>query len=158
MVQRRSLCVPVRCTLTPLRRSRRLWWLLAPDRSRLCFGLPLGSRLATLLGRRWRVIFATFSLPRADSWIVYYIGHVHDGSEFWNFQANPAAHGLAWTINFASFFFLYPTVFNLKEVAAVETPRIHLWETGIIRITRHPQAVGQVMWSAAHLAMVGSTF
>jgi zeta-carotene isomerase len=35
---------------------------------------------------------------------------------------------------------------------------VHLWETGIIRITRHPQAVGQAMWSAAHLAMVGSTF
>jgi len=108
--------------------------------------------------RLWRVIFASFSLPLAYSWIVYYIGHIHDGTEFWNLQANPAAHGLAWTINFASFFFLYPTVFNLKEVAAVETPRIHLWETGIIRITRHPQAVGQVMWSAAHLAMVGSTF
>jgi zeta-carotene isomerase len=61
-------------------------------------------------------------------------------------------------VNFASFFFLYPTVFNLKEVAAVEKPRLHLWETGIIRITRHPQMVGQVMWSAAHLAMVGSTF
>ena len=27
-----------------------------------------------------------------------------------------------------------------------------------MRITRHPQMVGQVMWSAAHLAMVGSTF
>jgi zeta-carotene isomerase len=42
------------------------------------------------------------------------------------------------------------------EVAAVEVPKVHLWETGIIRITRHPQMVGQVMWSAAHLAMVGS--
>eukprot|EP00967_Tisochrysis_lutea_P146497 scaffold276652_cov36-Tisochrysis_lutea.AAC.2 len=61
-------------------------------------------------------------------------------------------------VNFASFFFLYPSVFNLKEVAAVEKPRLHLWETGIIRITRHPQMVGQVMWSAAHLAMVGSSF
>ena len=49
-------------------------------------------------------------------------------------------------------------MFNLKEVAAVEKPKIHLWETGVIRITRHPQMVGQVMWSAAHLAMVGTTF
>merc|ERR1719460_2319372 len=56
------------------------------------------------------------------------------------------------------FFFLYPSVFNLKEVAAVEKPKIHLWETGIIRITRHPQMVGQVMWSVAHLAMVGTSF
>jgi hypothetical protein len=57
-------------------------------------------------------------------------------------------------INFASFFFLYPTVFNLKEVAAVDIPKVHLWETGIMRITRHPQFVGQSMWSAAHLMMV----
>lgn len=67
-------------------------------------------------------------------------------------------HGLAWCINFASFFFLYPTVFNLKEVAAVEIPQVHLWETGIMRITRHPQFVGQSMWSLAHLMMVGSSF
>ena len=39
----------------------------------------------------------------------------------------------------------------------METPKVHLWETGVIRITRHPQAVGQAMWSAAHLAMVPTT-
>jgi zeta-carotene isomerase len=65
---------------------------------------------------------------------------------------------MAWVINFVSFFFLYPSVFNLKEVAAVEPPTLHLWETGIIRISRHPQFVGQVMWSAGHLAMVGTSF
>ena len=65
---------------------------------------------------------------------------------------------MAWLINFTSFLFLYPSVYNLKEVAAVEKPKIHLWETGVIRITRHPQYVGQVMWSAAHLAMVGTSF
>lgn len=31
-----------------------------------------------------------------------------------------------------------------QQVAAVDEPRLHLWETGITRITRHPQAVGQV--------------
>ena len=108
--------------------------------------------------RLWRVIFAWPSLCLAYSWIVYYIGHAHTGIEFWNGEMNAVAHTIAWCVNFASFFFLYPTVFNLKEVAAVEKPKIHLWETGIIRITRHPQMVGQVMWSAAHLAMVGSTF
>ena len=60
--------------------------------------------------------------------------------------------------SFSSFFLLYPSVFNLKEVAAVERPRLHLWETGVIRITRHPQMVGQLLWSAAHLSMVGSSF
>ena len=108
--------------------------------------------------RFWRWLFASCSLPLAYSWIVYFIAHAHDGVVLWDGSRDPVVHGLAWCVNFASFFFLYPTVFNLKEVAAVEAPRVHLWETGIIRITRHPQAAGQVMWSAAHLAMVGSTF
>ena len=74
----------------------------------LCFGLlfPLvHSGLASLrpwarqfTGERlWRVIFASASLPLAYSWIVYYISHVHDGVTFWNLQANPAAHAVAWS-------------------------------------------------------------
>jgi zeta-carotene isomerase len=39
-------------------------------------------------------------------------------------QGVPAAHAAAWLVSFASFFFLYPTVFNLKEVAAVEKPQV----------------------------------
>jgi len=135
----------------------------------LCFGIlfpvvhsglaALRSRAEPIVGARaWRVVFASASLPLAYSWIVYYIAHIHDGIEFWNLEQVPLAHGLAWTLNFLSFFLLYPSVFNLKEVAAVEKPKVHLWETGVIRITRHPQAVGQVMWSFAHCAMVGSTF
>ena len=108
--------------------------------------------------RTWRVIFAWPSLCLAYSWITYYIAHCHDGIVFWDGEAVASAHAIAWMVNFLSFFFLYPSVFNLKEVAAVERPKVHLWETGVIRITRHPQMVGQVMWSAAHLAMVGSTF
>ena len=113
---------------------------------------------AVVGARVWRVVFASCSLPLAYSWIVYFIAHAHDGLVLWDGRGVPALHGAAWLVNFASFFFLYPTVFNLKEVAAVERPQVHLWETGIIRITRHPQMVGQVMWSAAHLSMVGSTF
>jgi len=108
--------------------------------------------------RLWRVIFAWPSLCLSYSWIVYYIAHAHDGVVLWNGEINAVAHTAAWLVNFASFFFLYPTVFNLKEVAAVERPQVHLWETGMIRITRHPQMVGQTMWSLAHLAMVGSSF
>lgn len=108
--------------------------------------------------RTWRVIFAFPSLCLSYSWITYFISHAHDGMVFYDLSHNGIAHGLAWCVNFLSFFFLYPTVFNLKEVAAIEIPKVHLWETGIIRITRHPQFVGQVMWSAAHLTMVGSTF
>ena len=69
----------------------------------------------------------------------------------------------------------------LIRQAAVDRPKVHLWETGIIRITRHPQVgfvnldqhwsakltfkyclvtqmVGQVMWSIAHMVMIGTSF
>jgi len=45
---------------------------------------------------------------------------------FWDLQSVPAAHAVAWLLSFVSFFFLYPTVFNLKEVAAVEKPQVNL--------------------------------
>lgn len=51
----------------------------------------------------------------------------------------PGAHELVWIVSFISFFFLYPSTFNLLEVAAVDKPKLHMWETGILRITRHPQ-------------------
>ena len=35
------------------------------------------------------------------------------------------------------------------QVAAVDEPKLHMWETGIMRITRHPQ-VGDV-WLVANL-------
>lgn len=117
---------------------------------------PFGEKIVG--ARTWRVIFAFPSLCLAYSWIVYFISHAHDGIQFYDISHISWAHGLAWIVNFASFLFLYPSVYNLKEVAAVEKPQIHLWETGIIRITRHPQYVGQAMWSAAHLAMVGTSF
>ena len=42
-------------------------------------------------------------------------------------------------------------------MAAVDKPKLHLWETGIMRITRHPQMVGQGLWCAAHCAWTGSS-
>ncbi|KAL7537729.1 hypothetical protein ACHAWF_005884 [Thalassiosira exigua] len=117
---------------------------------------PLGEKVVG--ARTWRVIFAFPSLCLAYSWIVYFISHAHDGVQFYDISQVGWVHSLAWSINFISFLFLYPSVYNLKEVAAVEKPKTHLWETGIIRITRHPQYVGQAMWSAAHLAMVGTSF
>jgi len=117
---------------------------------------PYGEKIVG--ARTWRVIFAWPSLCLSYSWIVYFIAHAHDGIVVWDGEQIAWLHGLAWIINFSSFFFLYPTVFNLKEVAAVEIPKVHLWETGIMRITRHPQFVGQCMWSFAHLMMVGSSF
>ena len=43
------------------------------------------------------------------------------------------------------------------EIAAIEKPKLHLWETGVIRITRHPQAVGQVLWCLAHTLWLGTS-
>jgi len=63
-----------------------------------------------------------------------------------------------WILSAISFLFLYPATFNLLEVAAVEKPQVHLYETGIIRITRHPQMVGQVIWCLAHSLWLGTTF
>jgi zeta-carotene isomerase len=40
----------------------------------------------------------------------------------------------------------------------VDKPKLHLWETGIIRITRHPQMVGQLIWCLAHTLYIGTTF
>jgi uncharacterized membrane protein len=57
-----------------------------------------------------------------------------------------------------SFLFLYPATFNLLEIAAIQKPQVHLYETGIIRISRHPQMVGQVIWCIAHTLWLGTTF
>jgi len=70
---------------------------------------------------------------------VYFINHRYDGVQLWQLQSVPGVHELVWLSNFVSFFFLYPSTFNLLEVAAVDKPKLHLWETGIMRITRHPQ-------------------
>jgi uncharacterized membrane protein len=46
----------------------------------------------------------------------------------------------------------------LLEIAAIQKPQVHLYETGIIRISRHPQMVGQVIWCVAHLLWLGTSF
>ncbi|MBA0710751.1 hypothetical protein Golax_010019 [Gossypium laxum] len=138
-----------------------------------------------LLGKRaYRVLFAGVSLPLAVSTVVYFINHRYDGVQLWQLQNGPGVHQLVWLSNFISFFFLYPSTFNLLEVAAVDQPKVHLWETGIMRITRHPQGsshrtlsvpssilpycipvvnslsfqmVGQVIWCLAHTIWIGNS-
>lgn len=111
-----------------------------------------------LIGERaFRVLFAGISLPLAVTTVVYFINHRYDGTQLWQVQSVPGVHELVWVLNFLSFFLLYPSTFNLLEVAAVDKPKMHLWETGIMRITRHPQMVGQVMWCLAHTLWVGNT-
>ncbi|KAL8026662.1 hypothetical protein ABFX02_14G043000 [Erythranthe guttata] len=111
-----------------------------------------------LIGERaFRVLFAGVSLPLAVSTVVYFINHRYDGVQLWQLQGTPGLHEFLWFSNFVSFFFLYPSTFNLLEVAAVDKPKMHLWETGIMRITRHPQMVGQVIWCMAHTIWIGNS-
>jgi uncharacterized membrane protein len=108
--------------------------------------------------RAYRVLFALVSLPLAATLVVYFIRHRYDGVQLWNLQGVPGVGSGVWALSALSFFFLYPATFNLLEVAALQKPEVHLYETGIIRITRHPQMVGQVIWCIAHSVWLGTSF
>ena len=77
---------------------------------------------------------------------------------FGKYKVVPGVQVLVWVLSAISFLFLYPATFNLLEIAAIQKPQVHLYETGIIRITRHPQMVGQVIWCIAHTLWIGTTF
>ncbi len=117
---------------------------------------PQGEKL--IGARLYRVLFALVSLPLATILIVYFIQHRYDGLQLWNLQGQPMVQAVVWGLSAISFIFLYPATFNLLEIAAVQKPAVHLYETGIIRITRHPQMVGQVIWCVAHTVWLGTTF
>jgi uncharacterized membrane protein len=108
--------------------------------------------------RAFRVIFALASLGIAVPMIIYFFNHRYDGAQLWDLQGVPGLKGAIATLSAISFFFLYPATFNLLEIAAIQKPEVHLFETGIIRISRHPQMVGQVIWCFAHLLWLGTSF
>ncbi|NJL60509.1 MAG: hypothetical protein HC903_00105 [Methylacidiphilales bacterium] len=108
--------------------------------------------------RLYRIIFALVSLPLAAILIIYFFNHRYDGLQLWQVQGLFGMQTFVWVMSAISFFFLYPATFNLLEIAAIQKPQVHLYETGIIRITRHPQMVGQVMWCIAHTLWLGTTF
>ena len=66
--------------------------------------------------RVWRVFFGVVSLPLAVSCVVFFINHRYDGPQLWDLRLDPAVHGLCWALSFVSFWFLYPSTFNLLEV------------------------------------------
>jgi len=37
-------------------------------------------------------------------------------------------------------------------------PKVRIYGTGIMRITRHPQAFGQIIWCFAHTLWIGTSF
>ncbi len=108
--------------------------------------------------RLYRVLFALVSIPFATILIIYFFNHRYDGLQLWQLQGTPGLRSVVWVLSAISFLFLYPATFNLLEIAAIQKPEVHLFETGIIRITRHPQMVGQVIWCIAHTLWVGTTF
>ncbi|MDB9313081.1 NnrU family protein [Spirulina sp. CS-785/01] len=108
--------------------------------------------------RLYRVLFALVSIPLATVLIIYFFNHRYDGALLWQVQEVTGIKATVWGLSALSFFFLYPATFNLLEIAAVTKPQVHLYETGIIRITRHPQMVGQIIWCVAHTLWIGTTF
>ncbi|MGK7874576.1 MAG: NnrU family protein [Xenococcaceae cyanobacterium] len=108
--------------------------------------------------RLYRVLFAATSIPLAVILIIYFFNHRYDGLLLWQVQPVPGIKTTVWIFSAISFIFLYPATFNLLEIAAIAQPQVHLYETGIIRITRHPQMVGQVIWCIAHTLWIGTTF
>lgn len=108
--------------------------------------------------RLYRILFALVSLPLAVVLIVYFFNHRYDGLQLWQVQGIPGIATTVWVASAISFLFLYPATFNLLEIAAIEKPQVHLYETGIIRVTRHPQMIGQVIWCLAHTLWIGTTF
>lgn len=117
---------------------------------------PRGEKI--IGARLYRVLFALVSIPFATVLILYFIRHRYDGLQLWNLQGVSGLETLVWILSAISFLFLYPATFNLLEIAAIQKPQVHLFEQGIIRITRHPQMVGQVIWCLAHTLWVGTTF
>jgi Predicted membrane protein len=117
---------------------------------------PYGEKL--MGARLYRILFALVSLPLATILIIYFFNHRYDGWQLWNVQGTPGVATTVWILSAISFLFLYPATFNLLEIAAIQKPQVHLYETGIIRITRHPQMVGQIIWCIAHTLWLGTTF
>ncbi len=113
---------------------------------------------AKMGARLYRVLFALISIPFATCLILYFFNHRYDGVILWQLQDIPWIKPVVWWLSAISFVFLYPSTFNLLEIAAIQKPQVHLYEKGITRITRHPQMVGQVIWCIAHGLWIGSSF
>ena len=122
-------------------------------------GAALRVRAESLIGpRAWRLIFALASIPSAVIVIVYFLAHRYDGIRLWNIQGTPGLISFVWIITAISFLFLYPATYNLLEIPAISKPEVRLYAKGIIRISRHPQAIGQILWCFSHTLWIGSSF
>lgn len=118
---------------------------------------PIGAKI---IGERlYRVIFAFMSIPSAGLTISYFIAHRYDGlRNLWSIQGVPFVHEAVWFLTVVSFLLLYPATFDLPQVAAVKRPTLTIFERGVMRITRHPQLWGQILWCISHCLWIGSSF
>ena len=122
-------------------------------------GAALRIKAESIIGPRlWRLCFVALSLPSALVLISYFLAHRYDGVRLWNFQGNEFVFLLVWFLTAISFLFLYPATYNLLEIPSVLKPQVRIYGTGIMRITRHPQAFGQIIWCFAHTLWIGSSF
>ena len=122
-------------------------------------GAALRNRAEQLIGARlWRLCFVSFSLPSAIILIGYFLAHRYDGVRLWNLQGNTYIYYLVWVLTAISFIFLYPATYNLLEIPSLQKPKIRIYSTGIMRVTRHPQAIGQIIWCIAHSLWIGTSF
>ena len=122
-------------------------------------GASLRQRAEARIGARaWRLLFAAASIPSAVVVIGWFLAHRYDGIRLWNLQGVPGMVPLVWIGTAIRFLFLYPATYNLLEIPAVLKPQVRLYATGIIRISRHPQAIGQILWCLTHALWIGSSF
>jgi len=122
-------------------------------------GAALRNKAESIMGPRlWRLLFVSASLPSAIILIGYFLTHRYDGIRLWNLQGNSFVFYTVWVLTAISFLFLYPATYNLLEIPSVQRPKIRIYSTGIMRITRHPQAIGQIIWCIAHSLWIGTSF
>ena len=122
-------------------------------------GAALRIKAESIIGPRlWRLCFVSLSLPSAIILISYFLAHRYDGIRLWNFQGNNLVFIVVWFLTAISFLFLYPATYNLLEIPSVLKPQVRIYGTGIMRITRHPQAFGQIIWCFAHTLWIGTSF
>ncbi len=122
-------------------------------------GAALRSKAENVMGPRlWRLCFVSLSLPSAVILIGYFLAHRYDGIRLWNLQGDNYIFLLVWILTAISFLFLYPATYNLLEIPSVLKPQVRIYSTGIMRITRHPQAIGQIIWCLAHTLWIGTSF
>ena len=91
---------------------------------------------------------------------------IHSGGAALRIRAEAVIGARAWRLIFAAVSIPSAVVVigwflahrYLLEIPAVLKPQVRLYATGIIRISRHPQAVGQILWCFTHALWIGSSF